>query len=258
VTPSADGFERRSRGPRRQTVLQEATNLPNLIALARIGAIPFVVLLLDANSSLKDWLACGVFLVASLTDAVDGYLARSRGQVTLVGKFLDPLADKLLVMSVLIYLVQMDRVQNWLAVLLIGRELAITGLRTLAASEGLVISASRFGKRKTMFQMTGLAFLILDGSYYIYGTSVAVNFHLLGIWLVYISLGFSLFSAGHYFLMFVDTVDRNRAEIADPQPGSKAEEQRPSQDATGAATPCPPQGSSEGASPPLSSRSDNG
>lgn len=197
---------------RRQTILQEFTNLPNVVTLARILAIPGVMALIDDTDPYRSLYACLLFLAASLSDAVDGYLARSRDLVTVVGKFLDPLADKLLVMAVLVYMVRVGRVADWLAVLLIGREIAITGLRGIAVSEGLVIAASRFGKNKTIFQLVGISFLIIHFPYPLLGTNIVIDFHVVGIYVLYISLVFSLFSALHYFLFFVEAAEAKRDE----------------------------------------------
>ena len=215
--------------PRRQTIKEEFTNLPNLVTLARIAAIPFVLALIDDSDPLRSLFACLLFLAASLSDALDGYLARSRNLITVVGKFLDPLADKLLVTSVLIYMVRIGWVQDWLAVTLIGREIAITGLRGIAVSEGLVIAASTFGKNKTVFQLVGISFLTIHFPYRLLGTQIVIDFHLVGLYVVYISLVFSLFSALHYFLFFLEAAEQKRlrqvaAEEAAEQAGSPPDE----------------------------------
>lgn len=204
-----------TRPRRRQTIREEFTNLPNLISLARVGAIPFVLWFIDDSDPYRSLYACLLFLAASLSDALDGYLARSRNQITVVGKFLDPLADKLLVMAVLVYMVRIGRVEEWLAVLLIGREIAITGLRGIAVSEGLVIAASRFGKNKTAFQLVGISFLIIHFPYPLLFTKVAIDFHVVGIYVLYVSLFLSMFSAGHYFLFFLEAAEAKRAAADD-------------------------------------------
>ena len=202
---------------RRQTIKEEFTNLPNVISLARIGAIPLVLWFIDDSDPYRSLYACVLFLVASLSDAIDGYLARSRNQITVVGKFLDPLADKLLVMAVLVYMVRIGRVEEWLAVILIGREIAITGLRGIAVSEGLVIAASRFGKNKTVFQLVGISFLIIHFPYPLLFTKVAIDFHVVGIYVLYVSLALSLFSAVHYFLFFLEASEAKRASRDDAE-----------------------------------------
>ena len=200
---------------RRQTIKEEFTNLPNLISLARIGAIPLVLWFIDDSDPYRSLYACILFLAASVSDAIDGYLARTRNQITVVGKFLDPLADKLLVMAVLVYMVRIGRVEDWLAVILIGREIAITGLRGIAVSEGLVIAASRFGKNKTAFQLVGISFLIIHFPYPLIFTKAVIDFHVVGIYVLYVSLALSLFSAVHYFLFFLEAAEAKRASGED-------------------------------------------
>jgi CDP-diacylglycerol--glycerol-3-phosphate 3-phosphatidyltransferase len=195
----------------------ELTCAPNLVTLLRIGAIPVVLLLMDPHRPMRNFFAAVVFGVASATDALDGYLARRTGAVTVLGKFLDPLADKLLVMASLVYMVNLGRVDAWLAAILIGRELAITGLRAIASSEGLVIAASAGGKNKTAFQLAGIGALILHFPYPILGTSLVVDFHVVGIYLVYISLLFSVFSAMEYIQLFVEAAEEEpeRGQVRD-------------------------------------------
>ena len=209
------------RRPNRQTIREEFTNLPNLITLARIGSIPFVLALIDDSDPLRSLYACLIFLVASVSDALDGYLARSRNMITVVGKFLDPLADKLLVMAVLVYMVSINRVPDWIAVVLIGREIAITGLRGIAISEGLVIAASPFGKNKTAFQLIGIAFLILHFPYPLLFTKLVIDFHSVGLTVIYVSLVFSIFSAVQYFQFFLEAAearDRHDVDTAPDKP----------------------------------------
>jgi CDP-diacylglycerol--glycerol-3-phosphate 3-phosphatidyltransferase len=190
-----------------KSLWQELTCAPNLVTLFRIGAIPAVLLLMNPHAPTRNFYAAVVFGIASASDALDGYLARRSGNVTVLGKFLDPLADKLLVMATLVYMVNLDRVDAWLAALLIGRELAITGLRAIASSEGLVIAASAGGKNKTAFQLAGIAALILHFPYPLLGTPFVVDFHVVGIYLVYISLLFSVFSAIEYIQLFVEAAE---------------------------------------------------
>lgn len=134
-------------------------NLPNKITLVRILLVPVVMMFL---LTLQEWLALAVFLLAALTDGLDGYIARKKRLITNMGKFLDPLADKLLISAVLIVLVQLQRLDAWIAILIISREFAVTGLRLVAAADGLVIAASRMGKLKTVSQIVAISLLILD------------------------------------------------------------------------------------------------
>src|SRR5262245_61010633 len=122
---------------RRRTLREDALNLPNLLTMCRILAM--VLVLLDRGGPRDCFWAALLFAGAAITDFLDGYLARKRGLVSVLGKFLDPLADKLIVMSTLVWLVPMGRIAPWVVVLLLSRELSITGLRSVAASEGVVI-----------------------------------------------------------------------------------------------------------------------
>ncbi|HEX6489595.1 MAG TPA: CDP-diacylglycerol--glycerol-3-phosphate 3-phosphatidyltransferase [Candidatus Dormibacteraeota bacterium] len=140
-------------------------NLPNALTFSRLLAIPVLILLLSSSAPYHDQLAAGVFLVFSATDSLDGQLARRRGQVTELGKFLDPLADKLFVLAVLIELVQVGQLAAWVAVVVFGRELLITILRSVSAGQGHVISATPFGKTKTITQVGAILLLILQRPY---------------------------------------------------------------------------------------------
>ncbi len=137
-------------------------NLPNQLTLGRILLVPLVVGFLISTNSTHSLLAAGLFAAAALTDWLDGYLARRRRQVTTLGKLLDPVADKLLVAAALISLVQVGRVGAWIAVLIIGREFAVTGLRMISATQGAVIPASDLAKYKTASQYVAVTLLILE------------------------------------------------------------------------------------------------
>lgn len=138
-------------------------NVPNVLTVLRILLVPvLVVALLDATPS-GDLLAAIVFAVASLTDLLDGYLARTRNAVTTFGKLMDPIADKLLIVAALIALVSLDRVAAWVAMVIIARELSVTAMRMAAGAHGVVISASPFGKAKTVLQIAMVLSLIAAG-----------------------------------------------------------------------------------------------
>ncbi|MGM0414631.1 MAG: CDP-diacylglycerol--glycerol-3-phosphate 3-phosphatidyltransferase [Bacillota bacterium] len=139
-------------------------NMPNKLTLARIILIPVFVFFLLMRSSLPlvaSWISFLVFVIASLTDAADGYLARKNNQVTNFGKIADPLADKLLVSSALIGFVSLNLISPWPVIIIIGREFAVTGLRVIAASEGFIISASIWGKLKTITQIIAILVFLL-------------------------------------------------------------------------------------------------
>lgn len=136
-------------------------NVPNLLTLARIFLVPVFLFAILTRFTYGELLAAGIFIVAAITDGVDGYLARKNKEVTTLGKFLDPLADKLLVSAALIALVELGSLSSWVAIILIGREMAVTGLRAIAAAEGTVIAAGPWGKAKTVFQIIFIVTAIL-------------------------------------------------------------------------------------------------
>jgi CDP-diacylglycerol--glycerol-3-phosphate 3-phosphatidyltransferase len=131
-----------------------------VLTVLRIIAVPVIVVALLDETPNGDALAAGVFALAALTDGLDGYFARSRDAITTFGKLMDPLADKLLIVAALVSLVSLDRLAAWVAMVIIARELAVTGLRALAAERGLVISASWLGKVKTILQVAAVFALI--------------------------------------------------------------------------------------------------
>ena len=135
-------------------------NLPNTLTMLRILAVPVVVVALLSEVENGDLIAGLVFALAAFTDCLDGYIARRNDDVTTFGKLMDPLADKLLIVAALVSLVAVDRLQAWIAMVIIAREFAVTGLRTLAAEQGAVISASWLGKLKTAVQIAAIIGLI--------------------------------------------------------------------------------------------------
>ncbi len=138
-------------------------NLPNKLTMFRVILIPFfIVFLMVPQIPAGKWIALFIFIVASLTDLLDGKIARKYNLVTNFGKFMDPLADKLLVCSALICLIELSRIPSWMVVIIIAREFSISGFRTVAADNGVVIAASYFGKFKTTFQMIAVCLMIAD------------------------------------------------------------------------------------------------
>lgn len=138
-------------------------NLPNKLTLFRVILIPFFVLFLLVEITDYDaWIALGIFIAASLTDFLDGHIARKYNLITNFGKFMDPLADKLLVCSALICLVELTRIPAWVVILIIAREFIISGFRLVASDNGVVIAASYWGKFKTVFQMLMICLMIAD------------------------------------------------------------------------------------------------
>ncbi len=139
-------------------------NLPNLITLGRIFLVPVFLFAILTRLPYGGLLAAGVFIIAAASDAADGYLARKNREVTRLGKFLDPLADKLLVSAALIALVELGQLTTWVAMIIIGREMAVTGLRAIAAAEGIVIAAGPWGELKTVIQIVFIVTTILAKS----------------------------------------------------------------------------------------------
>jgi CDP-diacylglycerol--glycerol-3-phosphate 3-phosphatidyltransferase len=177
---------------------QEALNLPNLLTLTRILLIPVFVILFATPTPDRSLSAAVIFAVAALTDLLDGYLARRSGQVTALGKLLDPIADKLLVLSALILFVNVDRVSALVAILIIAREVAVTGVRAIAASEGMMIATETTGKYKMALQVVAIELLILEGT----GLAELGNMHLAGTVTLYLSLVLGYVSGGQYVWNF--------------------------------------------------------
>jgi len=204
-----------AKGPKPSRPLRdEITDLPNLLTLGRIAMIPGVLLCVDNYSPRLSILAALIFIFAMATDVLDGFLARRMGLVTVVGKFLDPLADKLMVLSVLVMMVAEDRAPAWLVIILMSRELAVTGLRAIASQQGYVIAAGAGGKAKTAFQSVGLVFLLVHFEYEILLFDYMLQFHEVGIYLLYLSLVLSVTSAAEYFKFFVRAAEKQAAELS--------------------------------------------
>jgi CDP-diacylglycerol--glycerol-3-phosphate 3-phosphatidyltransferase len=194
-----------------RTLRKEALNLPNAITTARMAMIPVILWFTYYESRRASFIAAVLFAVIGATDFLDGWVARQRGLVTVIGKFLDPLADKLVVMSTLVMLVHLGRVAAWVVIVIIGREFIVSGLRTIAMSEGIVIAASQEGKYKTGLQLAGISFLLLHYSYPVnfLVETVEVDANAVGTWLLYLSLVLSVWSAWKYLRDFVHAVYRH-------------------------------------------------
>jgi CDP-diacylglycerol---glycerol-3-phosphate 3-phosphatidyltransferase len=195
---------------RRRTLWDDARNLPNLLTFTRVLMIPAVLVLLARGAPRDCFWAAAVYSLAAITDMLDGWLARRQGLVSVLGKFLDPLADKLIVAATLVWLVPMGRIPAWAVVLLISREITITALRSIASSEGVIIAAGDSGKAKTALQMIGIVCLIL-GYPYTYDLGIIdfgrVDLVHVGRLLIYCSLIFSITSAAKYMGLFIDAID---------------------------------------------------
>ena len=204
-------------------------NLPNLLTLLRIFFVPLLVAALLAEDSGSVWrklipmsrelFALGVFLAAAATDFVDGYLARRWGQITTVGTLLDPIADKLLISAALVSLVEIGRVPAWMVIIIIGREFAVSGLRSIAAASGYVIRASELGKTKMASQVAAVALVIAGIRWPQLGVVAG-----LAMWMVML---FGVVSAADYFRKFWRKVDdrvkrRRRKELLTMERRKKA------------------------------------
>jgi CDP-diacylglycerol--glycerol-3-phosphate 3-phosphatidyltransferase len=182
---------------------REITNAPNLVTMGRVLVIPLVLYFMDNYNPLRTFIAALLWLVAAGGDFLDGWLARSRGEVSMLGKFLDPLADKLIVNAVLVYMVALARVPAWVVVVLIARDLAVNGLRSIASAQGLVIAASDGGKIKTAFQLVAIMLLLIHFRYPALGVGIQVDYHRAGWWLLIISTVVSLYSGAEYMRHFL-------------------------------------------------------
>lgn len=181
-------------------------NLPNLLTLTRVAAIPLLVIIMLSDSREAGLWSAAIFGAAAVTDFIDGWLARKWEVVTVLGKFLDPLADKLIVMAALIMLIPSGRVPAWAVFLILAREIIITGLRSIASSEGIVIDASDLGKYKTIYQMVAIPGLMLHYDYYwffgVRSELLHVNMHLFGLFFFYVALALTLWSGFDYLHKF--------------------------------------------------------
>lgn len=171
-------------------------NLANRVTLARIFLVPIFMFFILIRIPFGEYIAAAIFVLAASTDGLDGYIARARKEVTKFGKLMDPLADKLLVSAALISLVEINLVPAWIAVVIIGREFAVTGLRSIAASEGVVISASKLGKFKTVTQIIAIVAIILNDFFV---NIIGIPFNI-GEVFIYIAVFFTLWSGIDYFI----------------------------------------------------------
>ena len=171
-------------------------NLPNTLTFTRLVSIPIVLICLSFPGRWGSFLAALFFVLASVTDILDGFFARKYGTVTVLGKLLDPLVDKLLVSLTMIMLIPLDRIPVWIVIVIIAREIALTGLRGIAVGEGIVIQASVLGKYKTILQSVALGGLCL---HYVY---LGINFHVVGMVFLWGALILTLWSGWDYFRRF--------------------------------------------------------
>ncbi len=208
VTPSEDSlpYPADASRPKRTSpeVSQEIWNLPNSLTLLRIFLVPFLVVVLLTKFEGKEYAGLAIFLLAAVTDLLDGYFARKFNKVTRLGILLDPIADKLLISSALISLVELDLAPAWMVVIILGREFAVSGLRSIASQQGVDIPASSLGKGKTVSQVIAVALLILGhelGDFQRVAT--------IALWAVVL---FALASGIDYFLKFSSAVLKGKPD----------------------------------------------
>ena len=172
------------------------SNLPNTLTVIRVASIPLVCICLSFPGRWYSFIAAALFGFAFITDILDGYFARRYGAITVLGKFLDPLADKILVSVTMIMLIPLGRIPIWMVVIIIAREIAVTGFRGIAVNEGIVIQASTLGKYKTIFQAVAIVGLCLHYTYF------NINFHVVGMAFLWGALILTLWSGWNYFRQF--------------------------------------------------------
>ena len=178
------------------TAMRRFLSAPNNLTLLRIASIPLLIVLLFSPGKVCAFVAAVIFSAASITDLLDGLLARRYGLESALGKFLDPLADKLLISAALIMLIPLDRVPAWMTFVIIGREIAVTGLRAILSEKGIVMGAEELGKYKTGFQIAAIIPLLLHYSYF------NIDFHAIGTLFLWIALFFTVWSGAKYFQKF--------------------------------------------------------
>ena len=182
----------------REKLSNEIWNLPNSLTLFRIFLVPFLVVVLLTKFSGREYAGLAIFLVAAATDFFDGFIARRRNQITRLGQLLDPLADKLLMSAAFISLVELQYAKAWMVVIIIGREFAVSGLRSIAATQGVAIPASPLGKSKMVSEVVAVSLLILGhelGEFLFIGN--------IALWVVML---FALVSGVDYFVKFARAV----------------------------------------------------
>src|SRR5271168_282495 len=173
---------------------------PNIVTLFRIATAPFLIWIMMYTSPAASWLAAGVFFVATISDFFDGYLARSYDAVSTLGKFLDPMADKLIVMTALIMLTGMARMPHvpaWMVIVLVSREIMVTGLRAVAAAEGLIVAAEELGKYKMVLQSIAIHGLLIHYTY------LHVDCFAVGMFILWIAMAVSMWSGIDYYVRVV-------------------------------------------------------
>jgi len=176
---------------------REIFNLPNSITMLRICIIPVLFLLLFSPGRILSLIIAILFIIAALTDLLDGYIARKYAIVTKMGQFLDPVVDKIIVSTAMILMIPIGRIPAWIVVLIIIRDITVDGLRSIASSDGTVIEAGRLGKKKTLCQIIAVSALLIH-----YDTVFGLDAHLIGTVVLYVALVLTLYSGVDYFVQF--------------------------------------------------------
>jgi CDP-diacylglycerol--glycerol-3-phosphate 3-phosphatidyltransferase len=183
---------------------REVFNLPNTISMLRIGVIPILFLLPFSPGPVMSLVIAILFIAAALTDLMDGYIARRYQIVTTMGKFLDPIADKLIVNTAMILLIPIGRIPAWIVALIVIRDFAVDGIRNIASSEGIVIQASLLGKRKTLCQIFAVSALMIHYPF------LGADAHLVGMVILYIALIMTVISGTDYFQKFYRVIIKKK------------------------------------------------
>jgi len=196
-----DSFEKMTTSKDRSEIF----NLPNCITLLRLAVVPVLFLLLLSPGRSLSMVIAVLFILASITDLIDGYVARKYNIVTTMGKFLDPVADKLVVTTAMIMMIPIDRIPAWIVAIIIMRDLLVDGLRSVASADGLVIDASRLGKQKTLCQIVAVSALLIH-----YDTVFGINAHAVGMVVLYLALVLTVWSGADYFKKFYEEKIRGK------------------------------------------------
>lgn len=185
---------------------RDTFNLPNTITLLRISVVPFLFILLSDPGKFWSLIIAVLFVIASITDFLDGYFARKYQMITTMGKFLDPIADKIIVNTAMILLIPINRIPAWIVAITIIRDLIVDVIRSIASSEGIYIQASILGKQKTVAQIIAVTALI------IYYPFLGINTHLVGTAILYVAFIFTIYSAIDYLVKLYQSIVKNNTE----------------------------------------------
>lgn len=175
---------------------REIFNLPNSITIARISVVPFLFLLLASPGPFWSLVLAALFVLAAITDFADGFIARKYNMITTMGKFLDPLADKLIVNSAMILMIPIGRIDAWIVVIMIMRDLIVDGIRSISSSEGIYIQASILGKQKTLAQIFAVTALMIHYPF------LGIDAHFVGTIILYVAFLLTIYSGMDYFIKF--------------------------------------------------------